>query len=172
MKSNLKLLLLIVTILSGAIFLVSEFAFSNNKQKEQPKKQDPLPYRWQPPEVPDTMSFAGEPVPLYRWEIREELDRQLLYNYYWQNNILYILKLANRYFPMIEERLRINGVPDHFVKYDRPGAPDQRSFNGGRKKFRFAMPVRVVFIRRSRRHRQHRQRHDPAHEIHDRFNRV
>jgi hypothetical protein len=31
--------------------------------------------------VPDEMTFAGEKVPLERWEIKEAFDRELIYNY-------------------------------------------------------------------------------------------
>ncbi|HEX6914717.1 MAG TPA: lytic transglycosylase domain-containing protein [Chitinophagaceae bacterium] len=73
-----------------------------------------MPYQWKVPRLPETMSFAGEKVPLDRREIREAFDRELLFNYYQQQNILYMLKLANRYFPMIEARLKANGVPEDF----------------------------------------------------------
>ncbi len=73
-----------------------------------------MPYQWKVPKVPETMSFAGEGVPLDRWEIREAFDKELLLNYYQQQNILYLMKLAKRYFPMIEERLKANGIPDDF----------------------------------------------------------
>src|SRR5690606_23721116 len=59
-------------------------------------------------------SFAGEQVPLGRWDVREKFDRELLLNYYNPGNIVYLLKLANRNFPVISERLKANGVPDDF----------------------------------------------------------
>src|SRR4051812_19796202 len=73
-----------------------------------------LQYKWYVPDLPKTASFAGEVVPLDRWEVRERLDRELLVNYYLHGSLLYILKLTTRYFPMIEARLRANGVPDDF----------------------------------------------------------
>jgi len=98
------------------VFIISQLSFKNNdtKQFQQRGETSSLPYKWYPPKLPDQMTFAGEAVPMDRWEVREEFDRQLLYNYYWQNNIMYILKLANRYFPLIEERLKANGVPEDF----------------------------------------------------------
>jgi hypothetical protein len=53
-------------------------------------------------------------VPLDKWEVKEKLDRELLVNSYLHGSQLYILKLTGRYFPVIEERLRANGVPDDF----------------------------------------------------------
>lgn len=98
------------------VFIISQLSFKKNdtKQLRQVSETSSLPYKWYPPKLPDQMTFAGEAVPMDRWEVREEFDRQLLYNYYWQNNIMYIMKLANRYFPLIEDRLKANGVPEDF----------------------------------------------------------
>jgi membrane-bound lytic murein transglycosylase D len=71
-------------------------------------------YSWYPPMLPSALDFSGEVVPLDRWEVRERLDRELLVNVYSHGSQLYILKLVGRYFPVIEERLKANGVPDDF----------------------------------------------------------
>lgn len=71
-------------------------------------------YKWYAPMLPSGLDFAGEIVPLDRWEVRERLDRELLVNTYLHGSQLYILKLQGRYFPIIEERLKANGVPDDF----------------------------------------------------------
>jgi hypothetical protein len=73
-----------------------------------------MQYKWYPPKVPKAMSFAGEKVPLERWEIKERLDRELLINYYAHGGTLYILKLSTRVFPTIEKILKQQGVPDDF----------------------------------------------------------
>ncbi|MES2647132.1 MAG: lytic transglycosylase domain-containing protein [Bacteroidota bacterium] len=98
-----------------AILCVALLVYGRNNNNKEEKKNDPQPlnaaYQWKSPPLPDEISFAGEKVPLERWEIKEQFDRQLTFNYYWQGEILYILKLANRYFPMIEERLKANDIP-------------------------------------------------------------
>ena len=71
-------------------------------------------YKWYPPMLPSQLDFCGEVVPLDRWEVRERLDRELLTNVYLHGSQLYVLKLAGRYFPAIEARLKANGVPDDF----------------------------------------------------------
>ena len=71
-------------------------------------------YKWYAPTLPSAIDFAGEPVPLDKWEVKEKFDRELLVNAYLHGSQLYILKLAGRYFPAIEERLKANGVPDDF----------------------------------------------------------
>lgn len=61
--------------------------------------------------LPDTLSFAGEKVPLDSPDLRERLDRELLVNTYWQSNMMLLLKRANKYFPTIEKILNEEGVP-------------------------------------------------------------
>ena len=71
-------------------------------------------YKWYAPSLPVSLDFCGEAVPLDRKDIREKLDRELLSNAYLHGSQLYVLKLAGRYFPIIEERLRANDVPEDF----------------------------------------------------------
>jgi hypothetical protein len=66
------------------------------------------------PPIPDSLTFAGEEVPLDRLDVREALDRELLVNDYWQSNLLLLVKRANRWFPVMEPVLARNGVPDDF----------------------------------------------------------
>jgi hypothetical protein len=71
-------------------------------------------YQWHAPDLPSQLSFAGEKVPMERWEVKERLDREVLFNSYNHANMIFLMKLANRYFPVISERLKANGVPDDF----------------------------------------------------------
>jgi hypothetical protein len=102
-------------VLAG-VLLISQLAFRENDKKG--KKQQAGQYAAAPklylPQVPEEMTFAGEKVPLERWEINEAFDRELIYNYNTPGHLSYILKLSKRYFPLIEERLKQNGVPDDF----------------------------------------------------------
>jgi len=66
--------------------------------------------------LPNELSFCGERVPLHRLDVRERLDRELLVNTYWQSNTLLAQKRSARWFPLIEEVLRREGVPDD-MKY-------------------------------------------------------
>ncbi len=65
-------------------------------------------------EIPDSVLFAGEPVPLWRFDVREALDRELLVNSYFHSQTIRYIKLAPRYFPIIEPILKEKGVPDDF----------------------------------------------------------
>ncbi|MFN2457876.1 MAG: lytic transglycosylase domain-containing protein [Chitinophagaceae bacterium] len=97
----------------GAVLLsclvVGALSFDNNRTSD---KETGIKYA--PPKMPQQMTFGDEAVPLHRWDVKERLDRELLFNYYSKANVLFLLKLANRYFPTISERLKANGVPDDF----------------------------------------------------------
>ncbi len=64
--------------------------------------------------IPENLTFAGEPVPLEFFDVREALDQELLINTYWQSQTLLFIKRANRYFPQIEQILKENNIPDDF----------------------------------------------------------
>lgn len=64
--------------------------------------------------VPDSLSFAGESVPINRYDIRESLDRELLVNSYWHSNSQLMFKRAFRYFPVIDSVLSANNIPADF----------------------------------------------------------
>jgi hypothetical protein len=65
-------------------------------------------------EIPGQVSFAGEPVPLDLFDVKEALDRELLSNTYFHSQTIRLIKLANRYFPLIEPVLKKNLIPDDF----------------------------------------------------------
>jgi len=64
--------------------------------------------------IPDDLKFAGEPVPLENFDVREGLDQELLINSYWQSHTMLLIKRANRHFSVIEKILKENGIPDDF----------------------------------------------------------
>ncbi|MGO3707073.1 MAG: lytic transglycosylase domain-containing protein [Mesonia hippocampi] len=64
--------------------------------------------------IPQSINFAGEPVPVENPDIKERLDREFLVNTYWQSNGLLLVKRAHKYFPIIEPILEKNGIPDDF----------------------------------------------------------
>jgi len=71
-------------------------------------------YRVYALKLPASLEFSGEEVPLDKPDIRERLDKELLVNTYWQSNMMLLLKRANKYFPLIEEILKEEGVPEDF----------------------------------------------------------
>jgi membrane-bound lytic murein transglycosylase D len=98
--------------LLGSLFtllLVSQFAF-----KESNTKGMYTINQWNVPSLPKQISFANEKVPMERWDVKEKFDREFLLNYYSPGAIIYLIKLANKNFPVLSERLKANGVPDDF----------------------------------------------------------
>lgn len=65
-------------------------------------------------DIPDELSFAGEPVPLDIFYVKEGLDRELSVNTYWHSSTLQIIKKSHRWFPVIDSILELNGVPQDF----------------------------------------------------------
>lgn len=65
-------------------------------------------------QVPKTMSFAGEEVPLQIADVYERFDRELHINSYMHNSTIFIMKRAGRWLPQIEPILKENGIPEDF----------------------------------------------------------
>ena len=63
---------------------------------------------------PDNLKFSNELVPNTSLDVWERLDKELLKNIYLQSNTLLYFKRANKYFPIIEEILAENNIPDDF----------------------------------------------------------
>src|SRR4030042_77557 len=70
-----------------------------------------MKYSVYPVNLPAELHFAGEKVPLEYFDVKEDLDKELLINVYWQSHAMLLIKRANRYFPIIENVLRKNGIP-------------------------------------------------------------
>ena len=64
--------------------------------------------------IPETMNFAGESVPLHMQDARERLDRELTSITFRHSSTIRLLKLANRWFPVLEPMLQRHGIPDDF----------------------------------------------------------
>jgi hypothetical protein len=66
--------------------------------------------------LPETLAFAGQPVPLDRWDVGERLEREFYLALAESAQVVLWLKRSARYFPYIEARLREAGLPDD-LKY-------------------------------------------------------
>ena len=100
---------LVLVLISGFVFTFEGFTALKSYGEEPSYKVYAL-------ELPDSLSFAGEIVPLHSPDLKERLDRELLVNTYWQSNMMLLLKRANKYFPTIEKILKEEGVPND-LKY-------------------------------------------------------
>jgi hypothetical protein len=62
--------------------------------------------------IPDTVTFAGERMPLENFDTRESLERELIITAYRHSATILIIKRASRYFPVIEPILKEYNIPD------------------------------------------------------------
>lgn len=94
------------------LLLLQSFYDRNREEKE--KESVGNEYRVYALDIPDTLHFAGEDVPLEYFDTRESFDRELLVNTYWQSSTLLLIKRSNRYFPLISSILAEYDIPDDF----------------------------------------------------------
>ena len=66
------------------------------------------------PNIPDALELAGEVVPIHGFGVRERLDKELIVNTYRHSSTILYLKKSSRWFPVIEEILKEEGVPNDF----------------------------------------------------------
>ena len=65
-------------------------------------------------ELPDTMYFCGEQVPLDLFYVRERLERELMVNSYRHSATILLLKRTTRWFPVMEPLMEKYGLPEDF----------------------------------------------------------
>lgn len=110
-KGTLALILSTATLILLVCVCATDKDSSDHKKQAQRADQQPQIYA---PAIPDSMSFAGEPVPLDLYYVRESLDRELIVNTFGHTSTMLYFKRAHRYFPIIEPILKKNGVPSDF----------------------------------------------------------
>ena len=114
----MKKLSIIAIILASVAIAGEAFIFSTRKERgeELHTRAIRAGYHVYAPPLPDTLTFAGQRVPMNLYYVREGLDRELVSNMYFQSNTLFCIKRAARVFPTIERILREEGVPQD-LKY-------------------------------------------------------
>ena len=65
-------------------------------------------------ELPETMTFCDEEVPLDLFYVRERLERELLVKSYLHSSTLLLLKRSSRWFPVMEPIMEKYGLPEDF----------------------------------------------------------
>lgn len=65
-------------------------------------------------ELPETMDFCGEEVPINLFYVRERLERELLVNIYRHSSTILQLKRTTRWFPVMEPIMEQYGLPEDF----------------------------------------------------------
>ena len=94
--------------------LVFGFDALNNQKVVKSPGQNEQYYRIVSLPIPETLSFAGEEVPLDLFYVREALDRELLVNTYWHSSTLLLIKKSYRYFPLFDSILASHHIPADF----------------------------------------------------------
>lgn len=92
-------------------FLLKLFSQKENPEQSITALQQPSVYSVQ---LPESLSFCGERVPLDHFMVREKLDRELTSNTFFHSSTILLLKRSNRWFPVIEPILSKYGIPDDF----------------------------------------------------------
>jgi len=107
--------------LSIGLLLVYVLFDQSGRKAEAAPELEPIPVSesFQPfvaisYDLPEHISFSGEPVPLQLPDVRERLDRELQVNIYLQSSTLFLLKRAHRWLPRITEILKAHNIPDDF----------------------------------------------------------
>ena len=111
--AKLFLFFMVFVVVSGLAVFVSTTGYSGSNDDPVSEKEREL-YTVQGVVIPEEVSFAGEPMPLDLFDVKESLDRELLSNAYFHSQTIRLIRLANRYFPQIEPVLKKNLVPDDF----------------------------------------------------------
>jgi hypothetical protein len=105
--------MLFFVVTGGLAFILAGSVYSGSNEDELESEANEV-YSVQAVEIPEQVTFAGEPMPMDLFDVREALDRELLSNTYFHSQTIRLIKLANRYFPQIEPVLKANLVPDDF----------------------------------------------------------
>lgn len=100
-------------LIAGSIFTLLIFVSSQSPGSSNEKLNNNLPQQIQSAFENKQYSFAGEVMP-DNFDNRERLNRELSVNAYWQSNTMLNMKKANRYFPLMEQILAEEDVPDDF----------------------------------------------------------
>ena len=102
-----------------------------------------LSQRVEPMDLTGPFTFAGEPIPVEDFDVRERLDLELMRNAYFHRSTLLLLKRRARYFPTIERILREEGVPDDlkYLAAAESNLAQARSPAGARGVWQFMAPT-------------------------------
>ncbi len=113
MKEAIGKIAIGIMLLLSAGFVYTLLVAADNRQSVSVDNEEYKPSfaSWA---LPENVTFAGEPLPLYNFDTRESLDRELNATAYRHGSTLLTIKRSGRYFPEIEQILKEYGIPDDF----------------------------------------------------------
>jgi membrane-bound lytic murein transglycosylase D len=103
-----------VAVLALFIMLTTIGSKHMETKEENPMPEAPPRFFYTAPSLPETISFMDEEVPLHRFDVMESLERELLVNSYFHSQTFRLIKLAPRFFRLIDPILAEEGVPADF----------------------------------------------------------
>lgn len=113
MNPNLKSTLhTSISVLALALSIFATLAFTT--LEESASEQQCLKQQVESFDIPKNVDFAGEKIPLTRFDLRERFDREITAIVYQHSFTSLSIKRSNQYFPVIEPILKRNGIPDDF----------------------------------------------------------
>lgn len=89
------------------------FTHQKTETDDPPQPSGSRTYFTSPP-LPDSASFMGEWLPMHRFDVRESLERELIVNAYFHSQTIRLIKLAPRFFTLIDPILKEEGIPADF----------------------------------------------------------
>ncbi len=93
-------------------FLFSALTACSCSSHEQPDSVGT--HLFTPVDLPQNLDFAGERVPMEYYDVRENLDRELLSTVYFHSQTIRYIKNMPRYFSVIVPILKANDIPEDF----------------------------------------------------------
>ena len=103
----------IISAIAIALLIIQGFKGFVTGHNKEGQANDSL-YNIKVFKLPDTLTFAGEKIPLENFDTHESLEREILISAYRHSSTILIILKANRYLPVIEKILKKNNIPDDF----------------------------------------------------------
>lgn len=102
------------TLLAGLVLLTTCGLTGHNQPVADEPESIVANHMFRAPEMPDSIFFMGDPVPLERFDVWENLERELIVNAYFHSQTIRLIKLAPRFFSIIDPILKEEGIPLDF----------------------------------------------------------
>ncbi|OGP59043.1 MAG: lytic transglycosylase [Deltaproteobacteria bacterium RBG_13_49_15] len=78
----------------------------------EPIEQDSIPSLLSSIRISKPLDLCGEKVPIGQQDVRERLEKELMLSLWNRPQVILWLKRSNRYFPVIEQMLKEQGLPE------------------------------------------------------------
>ena len=100
-----------LSVIVNVVLVLMVLTSTTPDDKDKSEKSE---VRYESVYMPKKITFAGEPMPLHLYYVKEALERELLSNAYFHSQTIRFIKMAPRFFPVIEPILKAHGIPDDF----------------------------------------------------------